>query len=153
VAKVPPDERTRLAPLLDFPKRFEKAMDDDFNTALAIGHLYDMARILNWILHHPGQDPALELSLLAMGSDCFKTHGAVLGLFQFKPDAYLERKREKRLVEVSLKESEIKRFVKERELARKAKDWKRADEIRENLADHNVVLEDGPDGTRWRIVQ
>ena len=74
-------------------------------------------------------------------------------MFQFEPDAYLERKREKRLVEVSLKESEIKRFVKERELARKAKDWKRADEIRENLADHNVVLEDGPDGTRWRIVQ
>jgi cysteinyl-tRNA synthetase len=153
VAKVPPDERTRLTPLLDFPKRFEKAMDDDFNTALAIGHLYDMARTLNWILHHPGQDPALELSLLAMGSDCFKTHGAVLGLFQFEPDAYLERKREKRLVEVSLKESEITRLVKERELARKAKDWKRADEIRENLADHNVVLEDGSDGTRWRIVQ
>jgi cysteinyl-tRNA synthetase len=151
VANISPGERTSLEPLLNFRERFEEAMDDDFNTALAIGQIYDMARVLNRILRHPGENPALDLSLLAMGRDDLETQGAVLGLFQFQPDAYLGVKRKKGLKRVSVDESEISRLVRERELAREAKDWKRADEIRENLATHNIILEDGPDGTRWRV--
>jgi len=151
LANISPGEKTSLEPLLNFRERFEEAMDDDFNTALAIGQIYDMARVLNRILRHPGENPALDLSLLAMGRDYLETQGAVLGLFQFQPGAYLGGKRKKGLKRVSLDESEISRLVRERELAREAKDWKRADEIRENLATHNIILEDGPDGTRWRV--
>jgi len=149
--KVPPQETASLEALINFPERFEQAMDGDFNTALAIGHLHDMARVLNRVLHHPGDNPALDLSLLALGRDCLKTQGAVLGLFQSEPEAYLNQRREKRLKEASLEESQISRLVQEREMARKAKAWKRADEIRDELAARNILLEDGPDGTRWRI--
>lgn len=153
VEKVSSEERVRLEPLLNLPERFEQAMDDDFNTALAIGHLHDMARCLNHVLHQPGDDPALDLSLLALGRDCFKTQGAVLGLFQSDSAAFLDQRKNKRLKKASLEENEITRLVEERERARKAKDWKRADEIRQDLAAQNVLLEDGPDGTRWRISQ
>jgi len=151
--KAAPEERTRLEPLLNFPERFEQAMDDDFNTALAIGHFHDMARVLNRILHHPGDDPAFDLSLLAFGRECFKSQGAVLGLFQFQPEAYLDQKKDKRLKKASLEQSEITRLIRERETARKTKDWKRADEIRDELAAHSILLEDSPGGTRWRIKQ
>ncbi len=151
VEKTPSEEKTRLEPLLNFLHRFEQAMDDDFNTALAIGHFHDMARVLNQILRHPTGDPALDASLLAFGRDCLRTQGAVLGLFQFEPEAYLDRKKEARLERASLDEREITRLLQEREMARKAKNWKRADEIREALASHDILLEDGPDGTRWRI--
>jgi cysteinyl-tRNA synthetase len=153
LANIPPKERNRLEPLLNFRERFEQAMDDDFNTALAIGHLYDLARALNRILHHPGNDQTLTLSLLAMGSDSLKTQGAVLGLFQLDPHIYLKEREQKRLKAVALEEPEIMRLIRERESARKARDWKRADEIRDNLAAHNIVLEDRPDGTRWRVRQ
>jgi len=149
--KVSPEERAPLEPLLDFPKRFEQAMDDDFNTALAIGCFYDMARVLNRILHHPGDDPAFDLSLLAFGKDCMMNQGAVLGLFQSDPELYLDQRKEKKLQKASLKESEIARLVGERDAARKAKNWSRADEIRDHLASHSIILEDDPQGTRWRI--
>jgi cysteinyl-tRNA synthetase len=128
-------------------------MDDDFNTALAIAHLYETARVLNRILHHPSNDPAVDLSLLGWGRNCFKNQGAVLGLFQFEPTTFLNEKKEKRLKTTSLGEDEITRLLQEREKARMAKDWKRADEIRDHLTTHNVLLEDGPEGTRWRIKQ
>jgi cysteinyl-tRNA synthetase len=153
VARVSSGDQGPLEPLLNFPEKFEAAMDDDFNSALAIGYLYDVARVLNRILHHPGKDQTLDLSLLAMGFDYLKTRGSVLGIFQFEPDAYLKERKNKSLKMVSLEESQIKGLVKERELARKAKNWKRADEIRESLAAHNIHLEDGPEGTRWRIIQ
>jgi cysteinyl-tRNA synthetase len=149
--KISPEEKTRLEPLLDFPRRFDQAMDDDFNTALAIGHFHDMARVLNRVLHHPGGDSTLDLSLLAYGKDCFTTQGAVLGLFQSEPEAYLDQRTKRELKKVSLEEREISHLVQEREIARKDKNWSRADEIREYLASHNILLEDGPDGTRWRM--
>ncbi|NIO04867.1 MAG: cysteine--tRNA ligase [Proteobacteria bacterium] len=156
LAKVPDErlsseEKSSLEPLLRFPKRFEQAMDDDFNTALAIGYFYDMARVLNRILHNPGDDPSLGPSLLAFAKDCFEKQGAVLGLFQSDPEAYLGQRKEKSLEAASLKEGEITRLIEERDMARKAKNWNRADEIRDYLVSHNIVLEDGPEGTRWRI--
>lgn len=151
VERVTPKQKIWLEPLLNFPSRFEQAMDDDFNTALAIGRFYDMARVLNRVLRDPGDDPALDLSLLAFGRDCFTTQGAALGLFQSDPAAYLDQRKVRQLKGASLQESEILRLVEERNAARKAKNWKRADEIRDYLASHDIVLEDGPDGTRWRI--
>ena len=151
VEAVSPGERGPLEPLLHFRERFEEAMDDDFNTALAIGHIHEMARVLNGILHRPGEKGPLELSLLSLGRQCFQTPGAVFGLFQVEPDIYLKKKKEKGLQRVSLDEEEIAQRVQEREKARKAKDWERADRIRDELAAQNILLEDGPEGTRWRI--
>ena len=86
-----------------------------------------------------------------LGRDFFRSRGAVLGLFQSDPDLYLDGKKQKRLGRSSLDEAEISRLVREREDARRSKDWKRADQIRDDLATQNILLEDGPDGTRWRI--
>jgi cysteinyl-tRNA synthetase len=144
-------EKTRFESLLKFPERFEEALDDDFNTALAIGHLFDMARVLNRILHHPSDDSALDVSLLSLGREFMKTYGQILGLFQSDPESYLEERKTKSLKKASLDEDEVGLLVKERELARAEKNWKRADEIRDHLGSHNILLEDGPDGTRWRF--
>ncbi len=149
--KVLPAQKKDLDPLLSFDERYEQAMDDDFNTALAIGHFYDMARVLNRILHQPGPDPTLDRSLLSLGRDSFRSKGAVLGLFQSEPELYLDGKKQKRMGRASLDEADISRLIREREDARRSKDWKRADQIRDDLAAQNILLEDGPDGTRWRI--
>lgn len=135
-----------------FPARFNEAMDDDFNTAQALGYFHDLQRSLNTLLDFYPKKPFPEvLSLLSMGYQHFKKIGWVLGLFQEEPDAYLQLQRERGLKKLGLTEKEVLELVEERDQARKKKDWKKADEIRSLLLSKGIVLEDTPSGTLWRI--
>ena len=135
-----------------FRSRFEEAMDDDFNTAQALGFFYDLETQLNSLLSLSKSNPTEEIaSLLRKALNYFSTMGWVFGLFRDDPDKYLDQQKKEGLDKLKLSEEEIIRFIEERKAARKEKNWKRADEIRNNLLSKGIVLEDAPSGTIWKI--
>ncbi len=135
-----------------FQARFEEAMDDDFNTAEALGYLYDLQTNLNSLLDISKGHPTQEIiSMLNQGLDHFSKMGRVLGLFREDPEQYLAQQRKEGLKKLNLTEQEILRSIEERNQARKEKNWKRADEIRNDLLSKGIVLEDTPSGTTWKL--
>jgi cysteinyl-tRNA synthetase len=134
-----------------FPERFRAAMDDDFNTALALGHFHDLARNLNALM---GEGDvvweALE-ALLPAVRESFRRFGDILGLFQRAPGDYFREQMRREVTRLGIDEDHINRMIRERHEAREQRDWKRADEIRESLASMGIVVEDGPAGTTWRV--
>ena len=151
----PPQTLTRSAA----SERFATAMDDDFNTPLAISELQQLAREIN-IAKAAGQIPqASQLAgeLVALAS--------VLGIAQQVPDIFLRKAAPKRGPEAYsthaarsaaqqegtvLTDAQIDELIALRITARKSKDWKESDRIRDELSAHGVLLEDGAQGTTWR---
>jgi cysteinyl-tRNA synthetase len=132
-------------------EEFLEAMEDDFNTALALGYLHELTRTLNRAVADKGfrKDPAAA-GLLTEGRNRLLESGKILGLFQKEPKEYFAAQRQKFLQARGLKEEEIQDWIDKREAARKAREWARADEIRAHAASKGIILEDGPKGTTWR---
>ena len=132
----PSDPQARKA-LQQFVARFKKAMDDDFNTALAIGEFQRLRASANqWVEKGISENTAGQISSI------FRTYGNILGLFQLSPESW----KIKSMVS-ELSEQKVNGLVMEREEARKKRDWSRADAIRKELSDAGVILEDRPDGS------
>ncbi|MFQ5841485.1 MAG: cysteine--tRNA ligase [Thermodesulfobacteriota bacterium] len=134
-----------------FPARFREAMDDDFNTALALGHFHDLARNLNALVEDRGLGHGFPVDVLASAGDDFRRFGNILGLFQRAPEDYFEEQKQRELSRLPVNEEKINLMIQERQEARSQGDWKQADEIRESLASMGIAVEDGPNGTTWRI--
>jgi cysteinyl-tRNA synthetase len=135
-----------------FQSRFEEAMDDDFNTAQALGYFYDLQTQLNSLLSLSKGNPTEEIaSLLRMGLTYFSNMGWVFGLFRDDPKKYLDQQKKEGLKKLKLSEEEILKFIEERNAARKEKNWKRSDKIRNDLLSKRIILEDSPSGTIWKI--
>jgi cysteinyl-tRNA synthetase len=98
-----------------------------------------------------GLKPGLDANFLALARDNFRHFGSILGLFQCTPKDYFEGQRRRELRRLSIDEDHINRMIQERHEARRQRDWKGADQIRESLASMGITLEDGPDGTTWRL--
>ena len=138
--------------LESFQARVEEAMDDDFNTAQALGYFYDLQRNLNGLLDVSKGRPAAEvLSLLKRGLDQFINLGSIFGLFQEDPEKYVAEEKKEGLKRLNITEEEIFKRIEERNVARKEKNWKRADEIRGDLLSKGIILEDTSSGTVWKI--
>lgn len=120
----------------EFTKRFDEAMDDDFNTPAALAVLFDLAKRVNTA----GGDEKLALAgrLLQLGS--------VLGILYQSPEDFLKGAAGGDAGD----DVEIEALVKERNEARKARDFKRADAARDKLRAMGIELEDSPSGTVWR---
>jgi cysteinyl-tRNA synthetase len=145
-AALSPEERERLAALRD---RFQKALDDDLNTAQALGYLFDAVRLANRVLEAPAADPAY-LAFLAHLSADIRELGQVLNLLQDDPAAMVARLRQQ-TADLALTPAEIEALIARRAAARKAKDFATADAIRKELDEKGILLEDTPKGTIWRV--
>jgi cysteinyl-tRNA synthetase len=129
--------------------RFDAAMDDDLNTAQALGYLFETVRLLNRLLEAPSSDPTY-LTILREMHDELLDLGQVLNLLQADPQTMVITLRQK-AVDLKLSPEEIDQLIQERSEARKNKDWNRADAIRQQLLDLDILLEDTPKGTIWRV--
>ena len=134
------------------PQLFEKAMDDDFNTAQALGHLFDGVRGLNRLVSEAEKKPsALYMEPLKEGVEILVNTARILGLLEEEPEKYLREKSLKALEKIGLREENILAAIEKRTQARKNKDWEEADRIRDELAEKGIILRDGPDGTTWSV--
>ncbi|MBQ7646134.1 MAG: class I tRNA ligase family protein, partial [Clostridia bacterium] len=125
-------EKETLGKLEDKKASFIEVMDDDFNTADGLGILFDMTRMINTAL-------ADENASKEFIEKAFEIHYELLSLMGFETEQAENGDDEK-----------IEAMVKERSEAKKAKDYKRADEIREELKKMGVVIEDTPQGPKWK---
>jgi cysteinyl-tRNA synthetase len=135
---------------------FHSAMDDDLNTPEAIAAVQDMKGHVNKLLSQGVSTPARKTA-----REAFRSLGGNFGLFQLDTWQFgwirvdSERDSSARneigFASTSLSDAEINRRVCERVDAKKAKDFKRADEIRGELKSIGIIIEDKPDGTtRWK---
>jgi len=116
----------------DYSERFHAAMDDDFNTPVAIAVLFDLVRALN------KADGAEALALAGQ----LKYLGAVLGCLQLEPSEFLQGADED-------ESAWIESMIAKRAQAKKDKDFATADSVRDELQAKGIVLRDGPEGTTW----
>jgi cysteinyl-tRNA synthetase len=132
----------------EFKGKFLEAMDDDFNTALAIGHMFELIKELNRFLDSkPAGVVAQEAAKKALA--LLKETGHVLNIFIKTPREWLLSLL--RIKHLDVSEEEIERLMAERQSARKEKNFARADEIRKELDRKGIVLEDKKDRTEWRV--
>lgn len=135
-----------------FESRFYEAMDNDFNTAQALAHLFDAVKLINKIVDKLPDNPVREdIELLGENGDTLRTLAGVLGLLQQDPLVISARRKEKILADLQLTEAEIERLIQRRNQARAEKNWAASDEVRDILLGHGVVLKDGPGGTVWEV--
>jgi cysteinyl-tRNA synthetase len=119
--------------LKEAEERFLSAMDDDFNTADALGVIFDLARSLNIYLKesHPYNKDILGAAL-----KFYQDFNAIFEVLEIGEKQTLD--------------DEISVLIARRDEARAAKDWATSDRIRDELAARGIVLEDTPHGTRWK---
>ena len=115
----------------EFVKEFEDAMDDDFNTADAVAAVFDLVKYLNTNTSEESSGEYLDALLKRL-----VTLTDVLGL--------IVDKKEEMLAE------DIEKMIEERQAARKAKDFARADAIRDELLSRGIILEDTREGVKWK---
>ena len=132
--------------------RFQNDMDDDFNTAAALGQLFDLCRALNRFQDSRPRKPAPEeKKLLAQGLHRLRECANVLGILQQSPERFFREHRRISLAILGIDQEEVEDLIAERVQARKEKNWARADQIRGKLAQMSIILEDKAEGTRWRV--
>jgi len=131
--------------------RFSEAMDDDFNTAQALGVLFEIVRASNRFLAETKDQGPVAVALLARVRHHFKETGGVLGLFGSRPAEWLEGIKSAKAGQIDITPEEIESLIVERSEARKAKNFKRGDEIRDMLLEKGIQLLDSANGTTWNV--
>ena len=124
-------EKEAFAATDEFVKKFEAAMDDDFNTAYAVAAIFDLVKYINTNADAKSSKEYLEnlFALLVKLTD-------VLGLIVDKEEEMLAE--------------DIEKLIEERQAARKAKDFARADAIRDELLAKGIILKDTREGVQWK---
>ncbi|MDE2196264.1 MAG: cysteine--tRNA ligase, partial [Gammaproteobacteria bacterium] len=124
----------------EFRERFTAAMDDDFNTPVAISVLFDLAREINR-QRESGAAQAGDLAAV------LTELGGVLGILQSDPEDYLQAGTGQ---SAELPAAKVEELIAARNAARRNRNWAAADHIRDQLISAGIVLEDGIAGTTWR---
>ena len=127
------EEKAYLESLNKYKEKYIEKMDDDFNTADAITAIFDLIKDTNTNITI---DSSKELAPKAL--ELIRELGAPLGMFQKSTKGNLEE--------------EIEALIAKRQQARKDRDFALADKIRDELKDRGIVLEDTPQGVRWKMI-
>ena len=136
------DEDSFQQVLDEHKARFIGAMDDDFNTPQALAALFDLTKEVNTLLN--SGEPVSRGTLEDIAGLYRELGGDVLGVI---PDQLSEESR------AGLEDTLVQILIGLRQEFRQAKDWAKADAIRDRLTEAGIALEDGPEGTRWRLVR
>ena len=130
-ANVTEEEKELLKEMAVYRQKFEEAMDDDLNTADAVSAIFELVKFANT---HSGEASSAEF--IKIVKDEIISLSDILGLLVDKKEDNLD--------------AEIENLIAERQAARKARNFKRADEIRDQLLAQGIILEDTREGVKWK---
>jgi len=129
-----------------FRKKFEEAMDDDFNTPLALASLFDLVACINKMMHGKESFTQAEFEEMAAAKIMLLELGAIFGLTFARKNLEIKTSENIRLTDeidvVVIDKAMVEKLIEERRSARLKKDFKRADEIRKQLSDMGIKIED-----------
>lgn len=125
-----PEDKELKEKLLLNKARFIEAMDDDLNTADAVSSIFDLVRDINSNINESSSNDIVKFAL-----DLYMELAGVLRILNKKEESL---------------DDEIEKLIEERQQARKNKNWSLADKIRDDLKDKGIILEDTPQGVKWR---
>ena len=123
-----------------FLRDFDAAMDDDFNTALAISQMFGLAKEINRYHQELERGAAFDAANFVRAADAYHAMAAIIGIFE----------QEEAPADDGLTDALMDLIIGIRQEARAAKNWAVADKIRDGLKEAGVVLEDTPTGVRWK---
>ncbi|OJG70223.1 cysteinyl-tRNA synthetase [Enterococcus phoeniculicola] len=126
-----PEDEQKLEELTVLENRFTEEMDDDFNTANGITLVYEFAKWLNTY----SEEAVVSKTVLSAGLEKYRQWLSIFGI---------------EFLSNELVDEEVDQLIEERIQARKNRDFARSDEIRDQLKEQGIILEDTPQGTRWR---
>jgi cysteinyl-tRNA synthetase len=127
------------------------ALDDDFNTAQVLGILAEDFTWANALADRKGQKAPEEKARLAAFARDARRVGATLGILQRPPGEALRAIRDRAAARRGIDPALVERKIAERAAARKAKDFGRGDALRDELSAMGVAIQDGPEGTTWKV--
>ncbi len=124
----------------EYSQRFCQAMDDDFNTPMAIAVLFDMSHELNRLKADKNDQAASKMAVQ------LKHLAKLLGLLENEAQLFLQAKTSSD----GLSDDDINQLIEQRKTAKSKKNWAECDRLRDELDAADILLEDTPEGTRWR---
>ncbi len=131
-----------------FKERFEEAMDDDFNTAIATGNTFELLREINRFIDSKPEGQAAAGAIIR-AKEALNLVGKVFHIFRRTPYEWnIDLLKVKK---IPYSASQIQEKINERNSARKNKDWTLADNIRNELQEAGILLEDKREGTSWKV--
>ncbi|WP_419782060.1 cysteine--tRNA ligase [Maridesulfovibrio sp.] len=142
-----------LAEIEEAEKGWTEAMEDDMNTAAAMGHIFTLIRLAGriaeekaWRKSEGGRDAWTRIL------EDMKKWGEVLGIFTRDPKEFLEELKLNMLNRKGIEASKVEELVAARQEARKNKDFARSDEIRDELIELGIEVKDTPQGAVWSVI-
>ncbi len=145
------DQETK-SELDSLEKSFDDVMCDDFNTAQALAFFYDYFKVLNkYFQKHIKSTEEKIFHTISYGYKKTLELSKVFGILQEDPEIFFEKELQKKLKEHNISKEFIENQIKERNQARTEKNYSRADEIRRQLLELGIELEDTREGTKYRI--
>lgn len=131
--------------------KFIEAMDDDFNTAVAIANLHTIFKYANNIMKSAKKDNKniVANTLKKILEDINEVYSGVLGLFEQQPEEFISNMKQKYLKKLKIDVNYIKSEIEKRAIAKKEKNFETADSIRAKLEKDGIILNDTKDGTTW----
>jgi len=134
----------------ELAEKWNQAMQDDLNTAQALGYVFGLVRLANRMLEIKSfRKNEFGKTLMQDMLDALKKWGEVLGIFLSPGPAFLEQLKIMRCRRQKIDPQAINKMVQKRQTARKEKNFETADRIRQELADLGIEVMDTPDGPVW----
>lgn len=134
-------------------KEWTRAMDDDLNTAGALGHIFSLTRLANRILENKNWKKSSEAkNIFERILNDVHTWGQILGIFTLESTTLLTDLRNSRAKRKGIEETTVLDLIAQRTQARKDKDFDRADAIREEMTAMQVTVQDTPQGPTWDVI-
>lgn len=121
-----------------YEKQFKDAMDDDFNTPIALSVLFDLAHEIQRLREKDAHLAATHGALL-------KYLGNIIGILDVDPEVFFKTSNK-------IDAAKVEQLILDRKKARTEKNWAEADRVRNELTDMGVAIEDGANGTTWKVV-
>lgn len=130
-------------------EEFRSAMDNDFNTSLAITYIFQGVKDINSLMKKPTEE---DIQKIVNRKDSFIKVYKVLGLLQQNPLSVIQEIQKKHMGKNGILEEDVLTLIEERKKYKEAKDWEKADQVREQLLEMGITIKDSLNKTEWDII-